>query len=127
LYRSHDITGSGTDHREAKDAIIAVANKSFHKTLSLVGRLRAKDGVHWQACNAGYHTLAFRFALAQPDAGERGIDEHAIWHQTIARASISAREIVAYVRVPSSLSFTTRVFGATKRPLPMINSAPLAL
>ena len=96
MYRSHDFTGSGTDHRETKNAIIAVANKSFHKTLSLVGRLRAKDGVHWQACNAGYHTLAFRFALAQPDAGERGIDEHAIWHQTIARASISAREIVAY-------------------------------
>jgi len=31
LYRSHYFTGRGTNHREAKDAIVDVANKSFHK------------------------------------------------------------------------------------------------
>ena len=31
------------------------------------------------------------------------------------------------VRVPPSFRLTSSVFGATKRPVPMINSAPLAL
>ena len=33
----------------------------------------------------------------------------------------------ASMRVPPSFSCTSSVFGATKRPLPMISSAPLAL
>jgi hypothetical protein len=31
------------------------------------------------------------------------------------------------MRAPPSFRLTSRVFGATKRPVPMINSAPLAL
>jgi hypothetical protein len=40
--------------------------------------------------------LAFRFAFAKPDAGERGICEHAIRNQPIAGATISSRQVVTY-------------------------------
>jgi len=96
LYRSHYFTGRGTNHREAEDPIVAVADKSFHKALPLIGSLRPKHRVHWQLCDANDHTLTLRFAFAQPDASERGIGEHAIWYQAIARAAISACEIVTY-------------------------------
>jgi hypothetical protein len=97
LHHSHNFTGRGTNHREAKDAIVAVAaNKSFHKALPLIGRLRPKDRLHRQPCNAGEDTLAFRFAFAKPYASERGISEHAIWNQPIAGAAISSCEIVTY-------------------------------
>jgi hypothetical protein len=96
LHRSHNFTGRGTNHREAKDAIVAVANKSFHKALPLIGRLRPKYRIHRQPCNAGEDTLAFRFAFAKPYASERGISEHAIWNQPIAGAAISSCEIVTY-------------------------------
>ena len=93
---SHNFSGPGTKHREAQDTIVAVANKSFHKTLPLIGRLGRKNRIHWQACNAGDDTLAFRFARAKPYASERGISEHAIWNQPIAGATISSCEIVTY-------------------------------
>jgi len=32
LDRSHNFAGRGTNHREAKYAIVAVANKTFHET-----------------------------------------------------------------------------------------------
>jgi len=41
VHCSQDFTSRGANHRKAKDAIVAVANKSFHKALSLIGRLRA--------------------------------------------------------------------------------------
>jgi hypothetical protein len=72
LHRSHNFTGCGTNHREAKDAVVAVANKSFHKALPLIGGLRPKYRIHRQPCNAGEDTLTFRFAFAKPDASERG-------------------------------------------------------
>jgi hypothetical protein len=96
LHRSHNFTGGGTNHREAKDAIVAVANKSFHKALPLIGRLRSKHRIHRQPCDANEDTLAFRFAFAKPYASERGISEHAIWNQPIAGAAISSCEIVTY-------------------------------
>ena len=46
LHHRHNLSSRGTNHREAKDAIVAVANESFHKTLSLIGRLRTKYIVH---------------------------------------------------------------------------------
>ena len=96
MHRRHNFTGRGANHREAKDAIVAVADKSFHKALPLIGRLRPKHRVHRQPCDASDDTLAFRFAFAQPDVGKRGISEHAIWNQPIARAAISTCEIVTY-------------------------------
>src|SRR6516225_2661241 len=94
MHRSHNFTGCGTNHREAKDAVVAVANKGFHKALSLIGGLRPKYRIHRQPCDAGKDTLAFRFAFAKPDAGERGIGEHAIRNQPIAGATSSSRQIV---------------------------------
>jgi hypothetical protein len=64
--------------------------------LRLIGRLGPKNRIHWQACNAGDNTLAFRFARAKPYPSERGISEHAIWNQPIAGATISSSEIVTY-------------------------------
>src|SRR6516165_4093662 len=96
LHCSHNFTGRGTNHRETKYAIVAVANKSFHKALPLIGRLRPKYRLHRQPCNAGEDTLAFRFAFAKPYASERGIGEHAIWNQPIAGAAISTCEVVTY-------------------------------
>ena len=96
MHHSHNFTGGGTNHREPKDAIVAVANQSFHKAFPLIGRLGPEHGVHRQLCDANDDTLAFRFAFAQPDAGERRISEHAIWNQAVARAAISACEIIAY-------------------------------
>ena len=96
MHHSHHFAGRGANHREAKDAIVAVANKSFHKAFPLIGRLRPKHGVHWQLCDPNDDALAFRFAFAQPDTGERRISEHAIWNKPIASAAISACEIVAY-------------------------------
>src|SRR5262249_26433185 len=95
-HRSHNFTGCGTNHREAKDAVVAVANKGFHKALPLIGGLRPKYRIHRQPCNAGKHTSAFCFAFAKPDASERRIGEHAVWNQPIARGAISSREIVTY-------------------------------
>src|SRR5262249_35126425 len=91
-----NFTGRGTNHRETKYAIVAVANKSFHKALPLIGRLRPKYRLHRQPCNAGEDTLAFRFAFAKPYVSERGIGEHAIWNQPIAGAAISSCETVTY-------------------------------
>ena len=39
---------------------------------------------------------AFRLAFAQPYMGKRGVSEHAIWNQPIARAAISSCQIVTY-------------------------------
>ena len=96
LHRRHNLPSRGTNHREAKDAIVAVANESFHKTLPLIGRLRTKYSVHRQRRDAGPGTLAFRLAFAQSYAGQRGISEHAIWNQPIVGASISPCKIVTY-------------------------------
>ena len=96
MHRSHDFTRRGTNHREAKYAIVAVANKGFHEALPLIGRLRRKNRLHRQPCNAGEDTLPFRFTFTKPDPGQWGIREHAIWNQTIAGAAISSCEIVAY-------------------------------
>src|SRR6516165_11561813 len=96
LHRSHNFTGCGTNHREAKDAVVAVTNKSFHKALPLIGGLRPKYRIHRQPCNAGEDALALRFALAQSYAGEGRISEHAIWYQPIAGAAISTCEVVTY-------------------------------
>src|SRR6516162_10864428 len=96
MHRSHNFTGCGTNHREAKDVVVAVANKGFHKALPLIGGLRPKYRIHRQPCNAGEDTLAFRFAFAKPNAGERGIGEHAIRNQPIAGATISSCQIVTY-------------------------------
>jgi hypothetical protein len=94
LDRSHNFAGRGTNHREAKYAIVAVANKTFHETLHLIGRLRPKDRLHRQPCNADQDTLAFRFTFTKPYASERGISEHAIWNQPIVGAAISSCEVV---------------------------------
>src|SRR6516165_11715024 len=96
MHRSHNFTGCGTNHREAKDVVVAVANKGFHKALPLIGGLRPKYRIHRQPCNAGEDTMAFRFAFAQPDASERRIREHAIRNQPIAGATISSRQVVTY-------------------------------
>ena len=96
MHHSHNFTGGGTNHREAEDAIVAVANQSFHKAFPLIGRLGPEHGVHRQLCDANDDPLAFRFAFAQPDAGERRISEHAIWNQAVARAAIFACEIITY-------------------------------
>jgi hypothetical protein len=96
VHRSHNFTGCGTNHREAEDAVVAVANKSFHKALPLIGGLRPKYRIHRQPRNAGEDTLAFRFTFAEPDASERGIGEHAIRNQPIAGAAISSCQIVTY-------------------------------
>jgi len=53
---------------------VAVTNKSFHKALPLIGRLRSKHRVIGSFATRTIDTLAFRFAFAQPDAGERGIE-----------------------------------------------------
>ena len=96
MHHSHHFPGCGANHREAKDAIVAVANESFHKAFPLIGRLRPNHGVHWQLCDPNDDALAFRFAFAQPDAGERRIGEHAIRNKPVASAAIFACEIVAY-------------------------------
>jgi hypothetical protein len=49
---SQDFAGGSANHRKAKDAIVAVANKSFHKALSLIGRLRPEYRVHRQPSDA---------------------------------------------------------------------------
>ena len=43
------------------------------------------------------------------------------------RSHIDEDLVAVSVRVPPSFRLTSSVFGATKRPLPMINSAPLSL
>ena len=96
VHRGHDFTGCGTNHCEAKDAVVAVANKSFHKALPLIGGLSPKYRIHRQPCNAGEDTFSFRFAFAKPDTSERRISEHAIRNQPIAGAAISSCQIVTY-------------------------------
>jgi hypothetical protein len=96
VHRSHNFTGCGTNHREAEDAVVAVGNKGFHKALPMIGSLRPEYRIHRQPCNAGDDALTFRFAFAQPDAGKRGISEHAIGNQPITGAAVSSRQIVTY-------------------------------
>src|SRR5215475_14361586 len=96
MHRRHDFTGRGANHRETKDAIVAVANNSFHKALRLIRGLRREYRIHRQPRNAGEDAPAFRFAFAEPDAGELGISEHAIGNQPVAGAAISASQIVTY-------------------------------
>ena len=38
-WRRSQSAGCGTNHREAKDAVVAVVNESFHKALPLIGAL----------------------------------------------------------------------------------------
>jgi hypothetical protein len=94
LYRSHDFAGVGTNHRETKDAIVAVADKSFHKALSPISRLRPEYRLHWQPCDACNDPSEFRFAFTQSYMGERGISEHAVWNQPIMCGPISSRQII---------------------------------
>src|SRR5215470_8141385 len=94
LRRGHDFAGPGTDHREAKDATIVLVDNSFHESLPLLDRLRAKHRVHGQLRDAYADSLAFRFGFTQPYVGKQGIREHAICNQPIARAPILSRQIV---------------------------------
>src|SRR5580698_6317618 len=96
MYRGHDFSGRGADHREAEDAIVAVADQGFHEAFPLIGGLRRKHGVHRQLCDANVEALTRRLAFAQPDARERRVGEQAIWNKAIARAAIPAGEIVTY-------------------------------
>ena len=96
LHRCHHFTGCGPDHREAKDAVVVLTEKSFHEALSLIGRLRPKHRVHRQPSDPCDDASAFRFAFAQPYMGKRGVSEHAIWNQPIARAAISSCQIVTH-------------------------------
>ena len=56
--------------REAKDAIVATAHKSFHKALSLIGRLGAEYRFHRQPCDACHDPLTFRFTFTQSYMGK---------------------------------------------------------
>jgi hypothetical protein len=94
LHRGHDLTGPGANHREAEDAIVTFADQSFHKAFFLAGGLRPEHRTHRQARDAGDDTLTFRFALVQSDACERRIGEHAERNQPVARAAVSAGQIV---------------------------------
>jgi hypothetical protein len=102
--RSHDFAGGGTNHREAKDAIVATAHKSFHKALSLIGRLGAEYRFHRQPCDARHDPLTFRFTFTQSYMGKWWISEHAIWNQPITRAAVSSRQIVTYDSNPINLT-----------------------
>ena len=60
--------------------------------------------------------------------GERsgGLKPGNIWKGRV-RSEVEKYLSAASSRVPPSFNVTSSVFGATKRPFPMINSAPLAL
>ena len=64
--------------RPAENVIVVLADKGFHETLSLTGRLRPQHRIHRQSRDADDDALAFRLALTQPNVGERRIGKHAI-------------------------------------------------
>jgi hypothetical protein len=67
VHCGHDFAGRGANHREAKDAIVTIADKGLPR------RRLIRDKA--LSC---HDALAFRFAFTQPYVGERGISEHAI-------------------------------------------------
>jgi len=44
-HRGHDLARLGTDHCESENAIVTT-DKSFHKFLYFIGRVRPEDGAH---------------------------------------------------------------------------------
>src|SRR5262249_1337303 len=57
-------------------------------------RLRSQHRVHRQPRDACNNPLACRSAFAQPYMGKRGIREHAVCNDTIARCAIPSCQIV---------------------------------
>jgi len=94
LHRGHDLTGLSANHRKAEDAVVTPADKHLHKALCFVGRRRPPNASHRQPCDPHGHILALCFALAQPDASQWRLSEHAVRDQPIARAAVPSGKIV---------------------------------
>src|SRR5947209_17975210 len=73
--------------------IIATENR-LHESLSFVCRLRAQHGAHRQLCDTRRDPLTLRVALAQSHMCKLRVGEHAVRHETIARAARSPGQVV---------------------------------
>src|SRR5260221_9141104 len=94
LHRCQNLTGLGTDHDEAENAVITLTHKSLHEALSFVGCLRPQHSAHRQPRDPWGDALALRFDFAHSHAGEWRVREHAVWNQPIARAALRPGQIV---------------------------------
>src|SRR5260221_6289315 len=95
LPRRQNLTGLGTDHDEAENAVVALTHKRLHEPLSFVDRLRPQHGAHGQPRIPRGGALASRFDFAHSHTRERRVREHAVWNQPIARAARRSGQIVA--------------------------------
>src|SRR4029077_4162797 len=90
----HDLAGLRADHREAENAVVAPTDKNLHVALCFVRRRGSPNSAHRQPRDARGDALALRFALAQSDASEWRLREHAVRNQPITRAALRTGQIV---------------------------------
>src|SRR5260370_34734136 len=94
LVRGFTHSSLGTNHREAKNAVVVRADNRLHEALLFAGRLRPQHRARRQPCDARDDALAFRLTFAQPHMGERRVGEHAIWNLPITRAAVPSGEVI---------------------------------
>jgi hypothetical protein len=94
LHRGDDFAGLSANHRKAKNAVVTPTDENLHEALCFVRRGGSPRGAHRQPRDARDDTLALSFALAQSDASEWRLREHAVWNQPIPRAALPSGQIV---------------------------------
>src|ERR1700730_8656727 len=89
-----DLAGLGTNHCEAKNAVVAATDKNLHEALCLIRRLCPQHSAHRQPRDAHADALALRFAFAESHMGEWRVREQAVWNLPVARAALPSGQIV---------------------------------
>ncbi len=86
---------SGPSMVKPRMQVAVGGDDGLHEAARLGDGVRAHDRGDGQGGGADGDALPRRLALAQADAGELGVGEHAVGHEAALRAAAAAREIVA--------------------------------
>src|SRR5262249_30054546 len=81
---------------EAENAIVTAGDEYLHEALGFARRLCPEHTAYRQLRHADIETLALRLGLAQSHVGKRGVGEHAIRDESIARAALAPGQIVRW-------------------------------
>jgi hypothetical protein len=96
LHGGDHLSGTGSEHREAEDAIAVLVDQRLHEAARLADAAGTKNRAHRKACDPDRDPAAARFRLIEADPPQLGINVHAVGDQSIASRPRASGQIVAY-------------------------------
>src|SRR5205807_3728452 len=94
LNRGYNLTSFGTNHCEAKNAVVARGDKRLHEALCFVDGVRPQHCARRQFCGTRFDTLTSSLAFAQSHSCQRRICKHTERKLAVARRAVCPSQIV---------------------------------